>query len=293
MRLKKNNAILKMESMERFYSKSELLLYNFINTNMNRIPNMTIKELSNATNVSEATIIRFTRKLGFDGFREFKLNFSINAAVLSQEETDIVKEIKSSDTPKEVFEKILRFTVDSLESTIDTIDDDMINKTVELIVDAYVNNNRIFLTGAGASSVLVNQFRIKLMRLNIHVIYFEDAHLQFEAITGINEDDLLIVFTTLGQTTQVLDQIDVAQKKKAKVVLITQFGNNELKDKADVSIYFSALENNLRIASQISIIVQSQIIDTIFILLSLKDLDSIRNNVKETKSYFVEYGYYK
>ena len=56
-------------------------------------------------------------------------------------------------------------------------------------------------------------------------------------------------------------------------------------------IYTSAIENNLRLATQASFIVQNLIVETIFLALALKDYDNISKSVKDTKEIFHKYGY--
>lgn len=163
---------------------------------------------------------------------------------------------------------------------------------VELIYHTYQSGHRIYLSGVGASSVLAQQLRIKLMRLDIPSIFFEDTHLQLESNINMKKDDLLICFTTLAKSVQNHQFIQLANERNAKVILITQFGNQKLADKATVTLYTSCVENNFRLTNQTPIIVQSIIIDTLFLALALKDLPKIVGDVEEAKEIFDQLGYY-
>ncbi len=59
---------------------NDLHIAHFINTHVDECKNMKIQDLAQFTHASNATIHRFTRKLGFDGYSDFKsyLKFESN-----------------------------------------------------------------------------------------------------------------------------------------------------------------------------------------------------------------------
>ncbi|OCN05824.1 RpiR family transcriptional regulator [Erysipelotrichaceae bacterium MTC7] len=289
--MSENNILSKLESMMPFFSNTEKKLGNFILAQPQEILNMSTSEIAQQSQVSEATVIRFTRKLGLNGYTDFKLTLSanLNNSNLNQ---SIITDMSAKDSPLDIYKKLSAFTIASIKSTEETLNDKELINAVELIHSTHRNQARIYLTGVGASSTLAMQMQVKLMRLNMNSTFFEDSHLQLESLTNITENDLLICFTTLGKSIQAYQYVEIANKKKAKVILITQFGNQKLSSKTDVTLYISSIENNLRLASQTAITVQSMVIDTLFLALALKDLNGITNDVKITNEIFKDFGYY-
>ena len=59
---------------------NDLHIAHFVNTHIEQCKTLKIQELSQYTHASNATIHRFTRKLGFDGYSDFKsyLNLKVN-----------------------------------------------------------------------------------------------------------------------------------------------------------------------------------------------------------------------
>lgn len=288
--MQENNLLSKLESMMPFLSNAEQSLGHFILEHSDDILTMSTKELSQKSGVSEATLIRFTKKLGLNGYTEFKLTLSADLA--SNERQAIPVNVTEKDHSLEIYEKLAAFTITSIEATGKTLTSESMDAAVELIYHTYQSGHRIYLSGVGASSVLAQQLRIKLMRLDIPSIFFEDTHLQLESNINMKKDDLLICFTTLAKSVQNHQFIQLANERNAKVILITQFGNQKLADKATVTLYTSCVENNFRLTNQTSIIVQSIIIDTLFLALALKDLPKIVGDVKEAKEIFDQLGYY-
>lgn len=284
------NVISKLESMLPFASAKEKQLGKYILEHRQEVLSLPLKELSLQTGVSEATIIRFVRKLECDGYADFKL--ALSADLNKQEYSDLILEnIEVTDSPDTIMKKISAFVITSIQSTAEYVDAEQLKMAVQLIRKTHRDNHRIYLNGLGASSTLVRQLQIKLMRLNIPVTYFEDIHLQLESNLSMGEDDLLICFTTLGKSTQTHQFIDIANQKKTKVILVTQFGNQELANKATVTLFASAVENNLRLASSAALIVQSVIIDTLFFALALEEFAEINDRVAEKNKIFAELSY--
>ena len=270
------NIISSLESVMPFLSAKEKKLGNYVLTHSQEILSLTLKDLSLQAEVSEATVIRFARKLGCEGYSDFKLSLSANlSANFYNENSDmILDKIMPTDTPDSVLKKLSAFIVTSIQSTTDIIDSQELDKAIKLIRDTNEHKRKIYLSGLGASSTLVKQLQIKFMRLNIPVIYYEDVHLQLESNLNMAEDDLLICFTTLGKSVQ-----------------SHQYINQELASKATVTLFVSAVENNLRLASHTALIVQSLIVDTLFLSLALDNLPEIQEGVAEKNRIFSELGY--
>ncbi len=287
--MKNNDLLLRIESSMPFLSKAEKKVGEFILNNPKKVPGMSTQALSEACEVSEPTLIRFTRKLGFNGYKEFKLQLSANFVSQQLENTPVRVDI--NDSALTIYEKLTAFTIASLKSTVNTIDGGNLELAANYIYLAAQKKHQIFLSGMGASTVLIKEFQIKMMRLNIQTIFYEDIHLRLEACTNLKKDDLFICFTTLGSSIENYELIDIAHNKQAKIIVITQYGNTKTSEKADITLYTSVIENNLRLASQTSIVLQSMVIDALFLTIALKNYDDISKDVQETKKLFHNLGH--
>lgn len=287
------NVIQRLEQMMPFMSEKEKRISRFILENRQKILSMALKEFSIKTNVSEATIIRFARKIGCDGYADFKLmlSASLSADSVNEKIDPIMKTIQTTDSPGEILKKLSALTISSIQSTVDIIDERQLEYAVKLIQEAYESNHKIYLSGMGASAGPVKDLIIKFMRLNIPVIYHEDVHIQLESTLNMEEGDLLICFTTLGRSIQSHQYIDIANRKKANVILITQFGNQELEKKATATLSVAAVEDKRRLASQSALIVQSLIVNVLFVSLALRMLPELQNKIEEKNLVFEEFGY--
>lgn len=118
------------------FSDLEYELYNYIMKNSREVTYMRIRELANETHVSTTTILRFCKKLGFDGFTEFKVQLKNH---LAEEET-----YRLNNTYTTVS--------DFVERTLSANYESKIKEIAEVIAKAKI----VIFIGAGTSGVIAN-----------------------------------------------------------------------------------------------------------------------------------------
>ena len=285
-----NDLLIKIDSMKPFLSPTELKIANVILENPKEILMLSTKALSAKCKVSEPSLIRFTKKLSLSGFKEFKIKLS--ASLGTKPAKTYPMNIEQVESPWEIYKKLSAYIITSINNTIDTLSNAELQKTVDLIEEAHKKNKTIFLSGMGATGLQARNLQVKLMRLDINSVLYDDIHLRLEACTNLKKGDLLICITTLGSAIENYQIIDIAKKNGANIVVITQYGNTKIAEKVDAILYMSATENSSRLVTHAAVAVQNLIIDTIFFSLAFRNYDSIVENVRDTRKIFNEYGHY-
>ena len=89
-----------MESL----NETEAYVYNYVVKNTKKVLNESIRELANDTHVSTATIMRFCKKMGCEGFTELKYRLKESEEMQETKEDNVadqfgyfIEKIKSSD----------------------------------------------------------------------------------------------------------------------------------------------------------------------------------------------------
>lgn len=85
-------------------NETETYVYNYVVKNTKKVLNESIRELANDTHVSTATVMRFCKKMGCEGFTELKYRLKENVEVQKTKEDDVnnqfddfIEKVKSSD----------------------------------------------------------------------------------------------------------------------------------------------------------------------------------------------------
>ena len=130
---------------------SDLYILKYIMNNKNQCIDLTINELASKCNVSRTTILRFTPKLGFKGYSEFK--------VFLKWELEALKKIESKPVEK--------FYCD-IEETLKSMQQKDFTEICKLIYNA----ERVFVYGTGIAQASVAR-EIKREFLSLQKCFYE------------------------------------------------------------------------------------------------------------------------
>lgn len=179
-----------------------------------------IKELAARAKVSEPTIIRFTRRIGCQGFTDFKIRLAQDYAIGRMY---IVAERSSvAETGPDVAEHVYEATIQALATAFSQRDPAALEQAAELIHNA----RRIFCFGVGGSSANVaREAENRLFRLDLAVSATADPYKQRIIASTVEADDVLFIFSVTGKPLSLNDSAKLALSLGAKVVTVTHPGS--------------------------------------------------------------------
>jgi RpiR family murPQ operon transcriptional repressor len=276
------DCITKLKEMSSSFTKTEKKISEYILNNLDRIKPIKAKELSDEIGISQPSIIRFAKKLGYKGFPEFKI--ALNEAIITKQvkKPNILHDkISLSDTNLEIIKKVGYQNIEAIKNTISINNLRDIEKVVKLIGKA----EKIFVIGAGFSGLVAKNFMYKLLEIGINVSYMEDSHIQLTNMNNTTSRDLVFAISHSGETYETVKSVEIAKKNKAKIVSLTKVMENPLSKLSDINLKTVAENVSYRLTAISSTITQLTIIDTIFILLSKLNFDkNIKLSRKNTET---------
>ncbi|HOO74256.1 MAG TPA: MurR/RpiR family transcriptional regulator [Tepiditoga sp.] len=193
----------------------------YIITDSEKIINYTISDFSRKVNTSESTVYRFIRKLGFEGYHEFKIK-------LTQEITKM-KGFKSSVIFPEYINDVVNLNTGLINSTLELIDFDQINSVVDIIY----NSENIYFLGVGSSSIVCEYGYEKLNVLGKKSFYHRDIHTFNSIIPSIGKNDVIIVVSHSGVTEDIITLAGAVKKEGNTIISITSGIKSPLADISD------------------------------------------------------------
>ena len=112
------------------FSKSEKVIADLVLKDMGSGAVMPLGQLSKMTRVSEPSIIRFVRKLGFDGYSELKRRMLRDDSITPEIRKPADNPILTPDTPLErIPENIVSLTCGALQDTLRIVNTDSVSYT--------------------------------------------------------------------------------------------------------------------------------------------------------------------
>src|SRR5690554_2956315 len=135
-------------------------LAEYIIDNYKEAIDFTVTELSEKSGVSEATVIRFCKDLGYKGYQDFKINLA--KEVISPYK-QINLDLEETDEPMDIVNKIFNFNISVLNETLNILDIDAMEKAAEKIVNA----KRLEIAGSGGSAFIALDVQHKFLKIGI------------------------------------------------------------------------------------------------------------------------------
>ncbi|MBR2847922.1 MAG: MurR/RpiR family transcriptional regulator [Clostridia bacterium] len=248
-------AILTIKANYDSLTKSEKKIADFLVENPRDILPLYITEFAEVCGVSEATIVRFARKIGFDGYQQIKI------AIAQEHHAHPVNEnITADDSPYDIFGKVCDDIYCSLEKTQKSIDKDELTKCCNAILKA----DDIIVLGLGNSAPIANDASHKMLRLGLRAHPYTDNHMQAIAAAHATEKTVVIGISHSGASKDILDAMHAAKLGGAFTVSITNFQKSPIENVSDAVLHTVSDETNYRILGLSSRIAQLAIIDTIY-----------------------------
>lgn len=210
-------------------SRTERQIADYILRNEESISNMSIHTLAEYAGVGVASIIRFSKVLGYNGFADMKFQIQQRRLVIDRRDVGILP----TDDANLVKQKVLLFATDALERCIMGTD----NNTLMQVSNAVAKANRIFLMGIGTGSAIAAAGASMFMALGMYASSAADSLLGIRSADFLEPGDVMIGLSHPGDSKNVGDTMYFAQKSGATTVLITSQKNSLLGKYADFELY--------------------------------------------------------
>ena len=223
--------------------------------------NEPIAGIAKLAEVSQPTVIRFCRSLGFLGLADFKLKFasSLTGAIPVRH-----SQVRTGDSTHDVSAKVIDNTVSAILKFRDQLDVRAIDRAIDLLTHA----NRVEFYAMGNSRVVALDGQHKFFRFRIPTASYGDSHLFALAAELLKPGDVVVAISNSGRLPELLTAVEAARAAGADVIAITASGS-PLAKKATVCLAVDHAEDSTNFLSMISRILQLLLIDILSVGISL------------------------
>lgn len=259
-----------------YTKKTERKIAAYLLENFDKSLHSTLLELADGIGVSDASIVRFCKSIGYTGFQEYK----INAAMQCVPEPRLYNpSLSVDDSPAELCNKIFAIESSALEQTKQELDIKVMNEVADLLINA----KRINLVGTGGSAISARDFQHKLLKIGVRAELQEDKDLQLMSASLLTENDVLFAISHSGSNLHVAETIDLAKKQNAKVVTLTMKSKNVVVEKADYPLYVVSEKTIFESESFSARLAQLAMLDCLVALMAFKNFDGSLEAMKATR----------
>lgn len=256
----KSNPLVRMREIYDDLSNAERNIAKHLLNEPTLVMQYTIRELAAKLYVSPATIVRLSKTLGYDGYREFKQAVVYVLALYENNGKKHLNDIGKEDSIKDIVEKVTYNNIQTLEETLNLLD----MQVVEQCVGHLCQCRNVLLFGMGASLCVAKDAGLKFLRVNKPCFVMDDWHSQYLLAKNAKPDDFAIIFSYSGETQEMVECAEQLHVSGTPFLVVTRYAESRLSGKADYVLYISAKEALFRRGASSSRISQLNIVDILY-----------------------------
>jgi DNA-binding MurR/RpiR family transcriptional regulator len=240
----------------------------------------TITDLATAAETSEATVIRFCRSIGMDGYPQLRIRLAAEAArrVEPPDARVVGGDIPPGADLAQIIATIAFNDARAVEETAEQLDP----AVCELVVEAIGAASRIDIYGAGASGFVASDFQQKLHRIGRIAFYWPDVHSALTSAALLGKGDVAIGISHTGTTSDVIEVLEQARSRGATTVALTNFPRSPIADVVNHVLTTAARETTYRSGAMASRLAQLTVVDVLFVGVAARNRTKARRALEVT-----------
>ncbi|MCP9313123.1 MurR/RpiR family transcriptional regulator [Liquorilactobacillus satsumensis] len=271
------NILIVIHSMTPSFSKKEAQLAAFIQEQPQQVVEMSVQSLALTAQVSAATIVRFCRKIGLNGYGELKLALS---AIQHSIATDGYREIAPGEDAQLIMNKLETHLTSALELTKKELDLQLIEKVVDLLHTA----SSVQLFGLVASALPVQDMYQKFNRIGLPTLQNSDLRMAVTCLSAAKDNTLLFCVSNSGETREVIELLRLGHEKNLPTVLLTSNAASTAAQLAEVVLLTKNIgESAIRPGATTSVLMQLFVGDLLLFRYVSKYYETVSANLKATQ----------
>lgn len=278
------SVMLNMLKYKEDLSMAERAVLDYLVESKGVLKNFNVEKIAEAAYTSPASVVRMCKKLGYRGFKDFKIDFILSNAKVeipeNKEYNDVILS-KNSNFGKSVIENNIRI----LEETLKIHDPEALHLAAISIMKA----RRVFIFGKGSSYLVCKDLEMKLRKINKFSIAQGESHEQLVDASFLNQNDVVVFISNSGKTKEIISSALLAKEKKATIISVVKLGSSLLAELSNIVLYTTSLEGEFRSAAMTSRISQFCVIDALFTNCAYIDIDRSVKMLENTYQIFKKY----
>ncbi len=259
--------LVRIETLAPSLRESERKIADYVLGHPADMVHLSITELADRTDTSEATVIRFSRKLGYPGYSALKIALALD---LHSTTASLPDEIAPDDDISAIKSKIIEASIGSLSDTAQLLSDDAVGRAVDALVVA----RRIEVYGVGNSAATAHDAYALLMQIGLPIVAVLDPHLQVMSAVQLRPGDVALAISVSGSTRDTVEALRTARDAGATCICLTRHARSPITRVAHISLLAAARPRTVGGHELLGRVAQLAVIDVLAAACALRRQDA-------------------
>lgn len=226
-----NELFVKIRFLLQSLPRAEKAIAEALLENPDAITHLTLAEIARESGSSEASIIRFCKRMGYDGYSAMKEDFIRALAEGTESQSE---GIDVTDDMATILKKVFQSNVQTLSDTLV-----LAGEGYEKALNAMVRAKSIHFFGVGDAHAVCQLAYMKFCRTGVACSAHSDVMLQMVAAGNLTKDDVAIAISYEGRSKNVVEAMKIAKQAGATTISITKMNKSPLMKYTDISLFIS------------------------------------------------------
>jgi DNA-binding MurR/RpiR family transcriptional regulator len=212
---------------------NQIKIADFIKKTGERILYYSETELANELGVSNATISRFWKKIGYANFKAFK------STIIQNEQMSPEKKLQHSLTQIQnqqlkIHEHLFSITDLQIKQTLGELDINTFKEAISLMSTC----RRLYIHAPSSAEgiAVLMKHRLKRFGLDIEILP-KSGHELFESLMHLQKEDVVFLFGFVSMTKEAYVLLDYAKKVNYKTIIVTDQLITDFQEQGDYVFY--------------------------------------------------------
>ena len=211
--------------------KSERIVADHLRQLSGTRMDLSITDLGRNMGVSEATISRVSRALGYAGFQDMKLSMAEGAGSRSSF-ANIPIEIDENDSLIQTSANLAQLVSVNLQGTQRMLDAGQL----EVVVAALLAAKKIVFVGVGGAAAICQEAAHLFSKAGLDAIAYSDGYSQIIAAANLDSHSVMVGVSHTGTTDTVANALTVARDNKCVTIAITSDPASAVGQAAEITL---------------------------------------------------------
>ena len=209
--------------------RSERIVADYLRDHTGERLDASITDFARTLGVSEATISRLSRALGYDGYSDMKISMAGDASLKSSF-ANIPATIYETDPLIETSHKLASVFSTCLFETQKRLDVDRIERAI----DAVTRSTKVVFIGVGGAAAMCEEAAHLFLKTGVDASSYSDGYTQTIVASNARQNMTMVGVSHTGSTRTVANALELSRANGASTIAITSNLNSDVGRAAEI-----------------------------------------------------------
>lgn len=226
------NILGKIRLMVSTLPRAERVIAEALLENPDCITRMTLAQISKETGSSDASVIRFCKRMGYSGYTAMQQDF---LQKLSESKDEMYALLYDGDSMTDIFKRLYQSDVQLLNNTLAGV-----GPACESALEALMKARSICFFGVGDAWIICRLAAMRFESLGIRCMAESDVVFQQMSARNLTGDDVAVAVSYEGRHSSVVEAMKTAKTMGATTISITKRSQSPLLKYTDIPLFVAA-----------------------------------------------------